>query len=151
MRGRNGNELRRELYEKYNILLEMADYWYALALVGVNNTREELMALYDALLDISKHAPEEEIPLVDLSMMEMEAKMSIRDAFYEDKEIVPLDEAAGRISGQLVIPYPPGIPLVTPGEVITEELVEYIKLLIEKGMDVTGMEEDHTALEVVKR
>lgn len=151
MRGRNGNELRRELYEKYNILLEMADYWYALALVGVNNTREELMALYDALLDISKHAPEEEIPLVDLSMMEMEAKMSIRDAFYEDKEIVPLDEAAGRISGQLVIPYPPGIPLVTPGEVITEELVDYIKLLIEKGMDVTGMEEDHTALEVVKR
>ena len=50
-----------------------------------------------------------------------------------------------------VIPYPPGIPLVTPGEVITQELVDYIKLLVKKGMDVIGMEMDHTGLEVVKK
>ena len=83
--------------------------------------------------------------------MEMKAAMSIREAFYSDKEVVPLDEAANRISGALVIPYPPGIPLVTPGEVITQELVDYIKLLVKKGMDVIGMEMDHTGLEVVKK
>ena len=150
LRGRNGNELRTELYERFNVLLEMADYWYALALVGVNNTREELEKLYEALKVLASEAPEEEIPIEDLSMMEMEASMSIREAFYADKEIVPLEEAANRISGALVIPYPPGIPLVTPGEVITPELIRYIRLLLDKGMDVTGMEMDHTGLEVVK-
>lgn len=150
MKGWTGSELRTELYKKYNILLEMADYWYALALVGVNNTREELEKLYEALLDISKNLPEEEIPIENLALMEMEPVMTIRQAFYSEKEIVDLDQAAGRVSGALVIPYPPGIPLVTPGEVITKELVRYIKLLLEKGMDVTGMEKDHTALEVIK-
>ena len=151
MHGKTGTELRTELYERYNILLEMADYWYALALVGVNNTKEELEKLYEALAEIAKDAPKEEIPIEDLSMMEMKAAMSIREAFYSDKEVVPLDEAANRISGALVIPYPPGIPLVTPGEVITQELVDYIKLLVKKGMDVIGMEMDHTGLEVVKK
>lgn len=151
MHGKTGTELRTELYERYNILLEMADYWYALALVGVNNTKEELEKLYEALAEIAKDAPKEEIPIEDLSMMEMKAAMSIREAFYSDKEVVPLDEAANCISGALVIPYPPGIPLVTPGEVITQELVDYIKLLVKKGMDVIGMEMDHTGLEVVKK
>ena len=52
---------------------------------------------------------------------------------------MPYNEAAGRVSAEFLIPYPPGIPAVSPGELITEEALENIRLLYESGVEITGV------------
>ena len=64
--------------------------------------------------------------------------MSPREAFFAPSRAVPLDEASGEISTELVIPYPPGIPVLAPGEVITEEKVAYLSEGVAHGMYISG-------------
>jgi arginine/lysine/ornithine decarboxylase len=64
-----------------------------------------------------------------------------RKAFYADKVSVPLDEAAGKVCTEFVMCYPPGIPILAPGELITPEIIEYIKYAKEKGCQMTGTED----------
>lgn len=59
-----------------------------------------------------------------------------RDAFYAETEVVPFDESAGRIIAEFVMVYPPGIPIFIPGEIITEENLNYIRKNIEVGLPV---------------
>jgi lysine decarboxylase len=61
-----------------------------------------------------------------------------RDAFFAPAEMVPSGEAAGRLSAELVTPYPPGIPAVAPGELYTEENVSYLEAFVEAGGYVEG-------------
>lgn len=67
--------------------------------------------------------------------------VSPQKAFYSDKESVPVKEAAGRISGEFVMCYPPGIPILAPGEEITDEITEYILYAKEKGCSMQGTED----------
>jgi arginine/lysine/ornithine decarboxylase len=53
-------------------------------------------------------------------------KVKIKTAFFEKKETVPIKKAVGRIAAEAVVPYPPGVPVIIPGELITEELTEYL-------------------------
>ena len=64
--------------------------------------------------------------------------MSPREAFFSPSRAVPLNEASGEISTELVIPYPPGIPVLAPGEVITEQKVAYLGEGIGHGMYISG-------------
>ncbi|MCA9859823.1 MAG: hypothetical protein KC438_08880, partial [Thermomicrobiales bacterium] len=64
--------------------------------------------------------------------------MSPRDAFYSHQRAIPLEQAAGEISAELVIPYPPGIPVLAPGDVITVEKLEYLKFGAASGMYISG-------------
>ena len=64
-----------------------------------------------------------------------------RRAFYAGKESLPLDEAAGRICSEFVMCYPPGIPILAPGELITPEIIAYIRYAKEKGCQMTGTED----------
>ena len=68
--------------------------------------------------------------------------MTPRDAFYATTEIVPFSEAAGRISAEFIMVYPPGIPIFIPGEIITEENIAYIHMNVEAGLPVQGPEDD---------
>ena len=66
---------------------------------------------------------------------------SPQEAFYADKIKVPIREAAGHISGEFVMAYPPGIPILAPGEEITDEIIDYIQYSVEKGCSMRGMED----------
>jgi len=67
--------------------------------------------------------------------------ISPRDAFYADTEVIPLKEAAGRIIAEFIMIYPPGIPILLPGEVITQDNIEYIQEHLEVGLPVQGPED----------
>jgi len=67
--------------------------------------------------------------------------LSPRDAFYAETESVPLVEAAGRIIAEFIFVYPPGIPILLPGEVISEESIEYILDHLKVGLPVQGPED----------
>jgi lysine decarboxylase len=64
--------------------------------------------------------------------------MTPRDAFFATGRAVPLAEAASHISGDLIIPYPPGIPVIAPGDVIEEHKLEYLAAGVAAGFYISG-------------
>ena len=64
-----------------------------------------------------------------------------REAFYSDKKEVKLKDSIGKVSGEYIIPYPPGISLTSPGEIITKEVIDYILICKEYGMNVSGLKD----------
>ncbi len=62
-----------------------------------------------------------------------------REAFYSEKNTIPFKESAGKICGEMIMAYPPGIPIITPGERITEEIIEYVEDLKEAQLHIQGM------------
>ena len=64
-----------------------------------------------------------------------------QEAFYADKEMLPLERTNGRICSEFVMCYPPGIPILAPGEIITEDIINYIRYAREKGCSMQGTED----------
>ena len=129
--GIKGSKVKRILREKYNIRLEMSDYYYGLALTTVMNDEDDFEKLILAVEDIAKKEPYEELNKI--------MKMKIYDSYYAKKEVVNLKDSIGRISAASVIPYPPGIPLIVPGEEITQELYDHIMFIMENGLEIVGL------------
>ncbi len=75
-------------------------------------------------------------------------RMSPRDAFLADAEFVPFKESKGRICAETISPYPPGIPVIAPGEEITADLIAYLRLEIKAGVRIQGPYDDE--LKVVR-
>ncbi|MCD4783789.1 MAG: aminotransferase class V-fold PLP-dependent enzyme [Candidatus Eremiobacteraeota bacterium] len=67
-------------------------------------------------------------------------KLSPRDAYFRDKEMIPLSQSPGRISAEIITPYPPGIPLLVPGEELTCDVVDYINKILNHGGNVRGLD-----------
>ena len=76
---------------------------------------------------------------------------SPQEAFYAEKESLPIEDTAGRICSEFVMCYPPGIPILAPGERITKEILDYIQYAKAKGCSMTGPEDaDILRLNVLK-
>lgn len=141
--GYTGKELENILRDDYNIELEMSDQKYGLGMSTLFDSEEDLKSLYTALTEIAKteQKKESDRTIKNIPKDSLYKKLNLRDAFYSDKETVKLDDAAGRLAGEMLTPYPPGIPLFVPGEEIDSESVEYIKYLIDLGITVQGVED----------
>lgn len=130
--GISGEELQELLYKKGKISLELADPVSIVLVITWGNTWEEMHHLIQILQEIQNEFNKKEIQTPQRSGSKMELPVpkvvrSPRDAYYMKKESVPLEKASGRIAGELVAPYPPGIPVLCPGERITEPLIGYLK------------------------
>ena len=66
-------------------------------------------------------------------------KLNMRDAFFGKSEKVNFKESAGKVSADFIIPYPPGIPVLTPGEVISKELIQYVNNLKSQNAEIIGI------------
>ena len=78
---------------------------------------------------------------IDREMLLPNVLASPQEAFYAEKERLPIKQTAGRISGEFVMAYPPGIPILAPGEEITKDIIDYILYSVEKGCSMQGMED----------
>ena len=77
--------------------------------------------------------------------------LSPQEAFYANAEHIPFDSSVGRIAAESIMCYPPGIPVLAPGEKITEEVLDYLRYAQEKGCQITGAEDSSLkTLKVVK-
>ena len=138
-----GHELYDILREEYKLQLEMAGEKYALAIISGWDTREGIDRLISAIrqIDLGISAkktvkPEEEqIKVVSLP----EQELSIQSAWDTEKESAFIQDAVGRISGEFINLYPPGIPLIVPGERFSKELVCDISRYIKEGLTVQGI------------
>ncbi|MHC9540016.1 MAG: aminotransferase class I/II-fold pyridoxal phosphate-dependent enzyme [Vulcanimicrobiota bacterium] len=155
--GYTGYDIERILRYEYNIQLELSDIFNCIALVTIGHTEEMVEILADSLRDIAcnRKYPASLASLEKLTnylkrgkkRFEMPdwppTRLTHRDAFVAPQETVPFDTSAGRICGEVVTPYPPGIPILRPGDEITPEIIDYLKIELEGGAHIQGPV-DHT-------
>ena len=79
--------------------------------------------------------------MFDHEYIDPQVIMPPQSAFYGDKKSVPITESGGYICGEFVMCYPPGIPILAPGELITKEIAQYIVYAKEKGCSMQGTED----------
>lgn len=136
--GLTGFEVEEILNKKYNIEIELSDSYNILIFLTPGITKEEIDKLIITLKDISikyKKGPiEEEVIIPEIPKMAVTPK----EAYINEKEIIELKDAKGRISGKVISAYPPGLPIVVPGEEISENILNYIYDLKEKKANLQG-------------
>ena len=133
---KTGVWLMSSLRESFNIECEMAAGGYTVAMTGILDSQEGMERLAKALLTLEgeiKRTP----PRIPMAMPKLPPRrMSVCDALAENTKPISLWDAAGKISGEYVWAYPPGIPLVIPGEELTEELLKSLILQREAGVSL---------------
>ncbi|MDU3803695.1 aminotransferase class I/II-fold pyridoxal phosphate-dependent enzyme [Paraclostridium bifermentans] len=140
--GITGHELENILRENYNIQVELSNYYGVLLIATIGNTKYEFLKLKDVLFEIDKiYKKESHLKSVSYPIKLPKNILSPREAFYMDKKNVKIENSIGKISGEYIIPYPPGVSLVSPGEEITKEVIDYIIECKSKGMNVNGVKD----------
>ncbi len=139
--GLTGLEVYAILRDEYNIQVELGDMYNILAIVSVGDDENSLMKLYNALLDLASKYRTEKKEFIKINLQNPEIKISPRDAFYAEKVGIALNDACGKISGESVMVYPPGIPIICPGEIITEDIIYHINLLRGQNCMLNGIED----------
>lgn len=125
-----GFEVYDLLYKEFDIQPEMADLYNILALVSIGTTKEDIDKLINALEIISTISSKNQITKnIKIKQIKPIVKLNPREAFYSNKENVILSDCVDRVCGESIMAYPPGIPIIAPGELITKEIIDYIKLL----------------------
>lgn len=132
----SGSELFARLRDSYAIECEMASARYVVAMTSICDTREGFDKLIDALFDIDKELTrQQKLPLTLCGVPKV--CMTAYEAVRREKESVEPEKARGRISAEYVFAYPPGIPLLAPGEEISDGILSGIAELEAAGVAVT--------------
>ncbi|SHI59507.1 lysine decarboxylase [Dethiosulfatibacter aminovorans DSM 17477] len=148
--GVDGGRAESILRKEYNVQVEMADTNYVNAFMtacdGAYDIERLFAAVNDMVLKYGMTADDEKTGSEDEASMPCtmecpEMAMNMRKAFYSEKTSVDIIDAVGEICGCHITPYPPGIPLLCPGEKITGQLVERIIKISKSGIEVMGLEE----------
>ena len=129
------------LRDEYDIQIEFGDFGNFLAYLSIGDRKQDIERLVSALAEIARRFGKEKVDLMPQEYVDPQVAVSPQDAFYADKETVELKDAPGRISGEFVMCYPPGIPILAPGERVTQEIREHIEYAREKGCTLTGAED----------
>ena len=161
--GYTGYEASELLRRRYNIQVELADLFNVVALFTIGTDREaadrfvgafEEMARDDRPLDM--YAPsgilERRLRRGNFALPpNPPMRMLPRQAFLADTELVKFRESAGRICAETLTPYPPGIPVIAPGEELTSEIIEYLRHELKAGVRIQGpYDDDLRVIRVVK-
>lgn len=143
-------ELIQELFERFNIQVEKSTFNTLTLLLTIGTTRSKVSRLYDALMRIAREnrAPRRIYQSAEIPRF-TELKFLPRDAFYCGGEMLPLlDEndkvnshLSGRVCADQITPYPPGIPVLVPGQLITQEITQYLATMLrsQKRIEVHGI------------
>ncbi|MDR0861409.1 MAG: aminotransferase class I/II-fold pyridoxal phosphate-dependent enzyme [Oscillospiraceae bacterium] len=136
--GLSGIEIYDLLRDEYDIQTEFGDTSNVLAYISVGDRRQEIERLVGALSEISRRfrRPAEELPAYPMPRAVVRA--SPQEAYYAGKVSLPVGDALGRICGEIVMSYPPGIPILAPGEEVTQETIDYIRFAKERGCSLGG-------------
>lgn len=137
--GLAGIEVYDLLRDEYDIQIEFGDIGNMLAYISVGDRERDIERLISALAEIKRRFGREKKD--DMLVREYicpDVVCTPQEAFYAEKISLPLKESSSHICGEFVMAYPPGIPVVAPGERITQEVIAYIQYAKEKGCLLTG-------------
>jgi arginine/lysine/ornithine decarboxylase len=139
--GLAGIEVYDILRDEYDIQIEFGDVANILAYISVGDSYKDVERLIGGLSEIFRRFKREKAGILRHEYISPQVVLAPQGAFHAQKEQIPLSQSAGRICGEFVMCYPPGIPIVAPGEMITQEIVKYIAYCKEKGCFLTGTED----------
>ncbi|HIT41171.1 MAG TPA: aminotransferase class I/II-fold pyridoxal phosphate-dependent enzyme, partial [Candidatus Caccovicinus merdipullorum] len=149
--GLAGIEVYDLLRDEYDIQIEFGDLGNILAYVSIGDRIKNVERLVSALAEIRRRFKRDKTGLLTQEYLPPVVAVSPQEAFYAEKESLPIMETEGRICSEFVMCYPPGIPILAPGERITRDILEYIRYAKEKGCSMTGTEDpDINNLNVLK-
>lgn len=141
--GVTGYDTENWLREHFNLEIEMSDMYNILCLITPGDNAESVQKLIIALKTLSEtyyegaKARELVVKIPEIPQL----SLTPRDAFYAETEVIPFKESAGRIMAEFIYVYPPGIPILLPGEVISQNNIDYIIEHVEVGLPVKGPED----------
>lgn len=137
--GFTGHEIERMLGRKYGVEVEMSDAEHILCFVTIGDTEQSINKLVVALGDISKMSKYSKKNTERIIMPGIpELVILPREAFFAEKESVSIFQALGEISGEFIIPFPPDVPIIAPGERISKEILEYMKYIKKSDIMLVG-------------
>jgi arginine decarboxylase len=148
--GYTAEDLQKALFERYNIQVEKSTFNTLSLLLTIGTTRSKVSRLYDALMRIAREnrAPRRLVQTPEIPAF-TKLRFLPRDAYYCGGELVPVFDdrervnraLAGRVCADQIVPYPPGIPVLVPGQLITTKIVEYLGDLLHshKRMEMHGV------------
>lgn len=139
--GLAGIEVYDILRDEYDIQIEFGDIGNILAYLSIGDREQELERLVSALAEIRRRYQRDPRGMLNQEYIDPEVVCSPQFAFYSPKKSLKLDESAGHICSEFVMCYPPGIPILAPGERITGEILNYIDYARTKGCFMTGPED----------
>jgi lysine decarboxylase len=153
--GLTGYQVSQILNTRFSIQVEMADPFHVLVIVSIGDRKDDLNRLVDALKEIAaeqgRKGQSGRFQPISIPTLSDEWRISPQEAFLGEHEQVDLHSGIDRVSAETVTVYPPGIPVLTPGEVITKEAVRYLEEMLALGATVDGLDEGNRLIGVVKR
>ena len=139
--GLTGIEVYDLLRDEYDIQIEFGDIGNILAYISIGDRIQDIERLVGALADIKRLYSRDGKDLIAGEYIQPELVLSPQEAFYADRRSLTLDESIGQVCGEFVMCYPPGIPILAPGERITREIVDYVQFAKERGCSLQGTED----------
>lgn len=139
--GLAGIEVYDILRDDYGIQIEFGDIANILAIISVGDGALTIERLISALSEIKRLYSKDKAGMFDHEYINPEVVFTPQEAFYSPKTSIPMNESSGRICAEFIMCYPPGIPILAPGEKITKEILDYINYAKEKGCFLTGTED----------
>lgn len=139
--GLAGIEVYDLLRDDYGIQIEFGDIGNILAIISAGDRNLEIERLITALSEIKRLHEKDKAGLFDHEYITPHIIMGPQQAFYSKKVSMPIVKSEGKVCGEFVMCYPPGIPILAPGELITKDVVNYIMYAKEKGCFMTGTQD----------
>jgi len=139
--GLAGIEVYDILRDEYGIQIEFGDIGNILAIISVGDRNLAIERLISSLSEIKRLHSKDKAGMFDHEYINPEVVLTPQEAFYSSKISVPMNESDKKICAEFVMCYPPGIPILAPGERITKEILDYIDYAKEKGCFLTGTED----------
>lgn len=140
--GLAGIEVYDILRDEYDIQIEFGDLGNMLAYISIGDRKQEVERLVSALADIKRRYRKDKTGMLSQEYISPTVVMTPQESFYAEKESLPIKETKGRVCSEFVMCYPPGIPILAPGEEITDKIIDYILYAKEKGCSMTGPEDE---------
>ena len=139
--GLAGIEVYDLLRDEYDIQTEFGDIANLLAYVSVGDREKDIERLVSALAEIRRNYRQTGREMLKAEYISPKVVCGPQESFYGDKESLPIGDSVGRVFSEFVMCYPPGIPILAPGEMVTEEILRYIRYAKKKGCQMTGPED----------
>ncbi len=149
--GLAGIEVHDILRDEYDIQVEIGDLGNLMAIVSVGDTRFAIERLVSSMAEIKRLYTRAKSQIIRQEYIAPKVELTPKAAFYAKKEAVAFDKTVGRVSGESIMCYPPGIPILAPGELITRPILDTISYSKAKGCFVMGMlDESLSTLQVME-
>lgn len=139
--GLAGIEVHDILRDEYDIQIEFGDFCNILAYISIGDRKQDVERLVGALSEIRRRFKKDRQGMLSQEYIPPRVVLTPQEAFYSEKESLLLKDALGRVCSEFVTCYPPGIPILAPGEEITPDILEYIEYAKEKGCTIIGPED----------